>query len=95
VRMHADVHKDIDFGWGLVARIYHGGSLDFEQTDAGPRWVFSRLDEQFNVRAFLFRTVRVNTHIQSSGYKPVEPMRFQDAIRLLLDETIPAQCPCH
>jgi hypothetical protein len=95
VRMHADVNRDINFGWGLLARIYKGGSLDFEQVDTGPRWIFTRLDEHFDFRALLIKTVRVNTHIVSTNYSQIQPMRFQDAIHILLAEPIPAQCPCY
>jgi hypothetical protein len=94
VRMHADVTRDISFGWGLLGRLYQGGRLDLDQTDAGPRWMFQRLNEQVNARVVV---VKINTDVQlqESGYSPVAPMPFQDAIHLLLSTPLPTHCPCN
>ncbi|HXB62873.1 MAG TPA: hypothetical protein VNU94_08510 [Acidobacteriaceae bacterium] len=94
VRMHADVISDVSFGWGLVGRLYRGGKLDLDQTDAGPRWMFQRLNEQVSARVVI---VKVNTNVQleENGYSTVPAMGFQDAIRILLNTPLPAQCPCN
>jgi hypothetical protein len=94
VRMHADVTSEISFGWGLLGRLYRGGKLDLDQVDAGPRWMFQRLNEQISARVVV---VKVNTDVQleESDYSPVSTMNFQDAIHLLLSTPLPAQCPCH
>lgn len=95
VRMHASIISDTNIGWGILARIYKGGSLDLEQTDAGPRWMFSHLDEHITVRALLVKTLNVNLKLQSAEYHPIEPMNFQDAIHILLNTPLPTQCPCY
>ncbi|HEY0309044.1 MAG TPA: hypothetical protein VGB94_12855 [Acidobacteriaceae bacterium] len=97
VRMHATIIKDTNIGWGILARIYKGGVLDLEQTDTGHnhRWVFSRLDEHITVRALLVKTINVNVKLQSSGYQPIQSLRFQDAIHILLDTPLPTHCPCN
>jgi len=94
VRMHADVTTEISFGWGLLARIYRGGSFQLDQTDAGPRWMFQKLDEHISVRALLVRTINVNVKLQESGYSAISPMPFQDAIHILLNTPLPTHCPC-
>ena len=94
LRMHADISGDLNFGWGILAHIYRGGSVDLDQVDAGPRWLFSRLDEHVTMRALLVKTVRLNI-LQSTGtYSAVPPMSFQDAIRALLSTPLPTHCPC-
>ena len=95
VRMHAVFINDVNMGWGLLAKIYRGGSLDLEQTDAGPRWMFSHLDEHINVRALLVKNLSVNLKLQSGEYHPIEPMSFQDAIHVLLNAPLPTHCPCN
>lgn len=94
VRMHADVTSDINFGWGLVGRLYSGGKFDLDQTNAGPRWMFQRLNEQISARVVV---VKVNTDVQleEGNYSIVPAMGFQDAIRALLSTPLPTQCPCH
>jgi hypothetical protein len=95
VRMHADVTTDISFGWGLLARIYRGGTLDLDQTDAGPRWMFQRLDEHLSVRALVVKSISVNVELQERGYSPIAAMGYQDAIRALLSTPVPTHCPCN
>jgi hypothetical protein len=95
VRMHASITGDTNIGWGILARIYKGGSLDLEQADGGTRWMFSRLDEHITVRALLVKTININVKLQSRGYHSVENMRFQEAIHLLLNTPLPPQCPCY
>jgi len=95
VRMHADVTSDISFGWGLLARIYRGGSLQLDQTDAGPRWMFQHLDERLTVRALLVKTINVNVSLQEGNYSTIPAMNFQDAIHTLLSTPLPTHCPCN
>jgi len=94
VRMHADVTTEISFGWGLLARIYRGGTFQLDQTDAGPRWMFQKLDEHISVRALLVKTINVNVKLQEGGYSTVPAMSFQDAIHTLLNTPLPTHCPC-
>jgi hypothetical protein len=95
VRMHADITNDVSFGWGLLARIYHGGSLQLDQTDAGPRWMFQHLDEHLSVRALMVKTINVNVKLQEGNYSPITAMSYQDAIRTLLSTPAPTHCPCN
>ena len=95
VRMHADVTTEISFGWGLLARIYRGGTLDLDQTDAGPRWMYQRLDEHLSVRALVVKSISVNVKLQEGDYSPVAAMGYQDAIRALLSTPAPTRCPCN
>jgi hypothetical protein len=95
VRMHADVTSNVSFGWGLLARIYKGGTLDLDQTDAGARWMFQRAEEHLTVRALLVKTLNVNVTLQEDHYTTINPMNFQDAARVLLATPLPTHCPCN
>jgi len=94
VRMHADVIKDISFGWGLLGRLYQGGKLDLDQTNAGPRWMFQRLNEQVDARVIVIK-INTDVQLQEGDYSPVAAMSFQDAIHTLLSTPLPTHCPCN
>jgi hypothetical protein len=95
VRMHADISGDLNFGWGILAHISRGGSLDLDQVDAGPRWIYSRLDEHITMRALIFKSIRINILMATGAYSTIPPMSFQDAARALLNTPLPAHCPCY
>lgn len=92
-RMQADVLRSVNFGWGVVARIYPGGHIEFEQTLVdGKRWAYSRLDENITVREVMLRTVNDKTKMSAWDFHLLPaPISFQDAVRTLLAQQIPLQ----
>ena len=92
VRMEGTVSHPVNFGWGVLAHIYPGGKLVLNQTDTGGnRWIFTDFSMQLTVRALMVKTLKVNSHIQGSDFRPISSMSYQDAIRLLLANPLPAQ----
>lgn len=92
-RIQAHVLRPVNVGWGVVARIYPGGHIEFEQTCVdGTRWVFSHLDEDLTLREVVLRTVNEKTKMSAWNFQllPV-PMSVQDAVRTLLGEPTPLQ----
>lgn len=90
-RGEAHVVRPVNFGWGVVGRIFPGGTIEFEQADAGDgRWVYSHLNERLTVRELMVKTVPVNMEMSSSGFQVLPNLvSYQDAIRMLLAEKIP------
>jgi hypothetical protein len=80
----------VNFGFGVVARIYPGGSIVFEQTNVGGgHWVFSHLDEHLVVRALMVKTLPENSKITATDFTLMPAaMPYQDAIRMLLAQPI-------
>jgi hypothetical protein len=90
VRMEGTVFRGINFGWGMLAHIYPGGKLMVEQADSGEgRWVFTNFTEQLTVRALMVKTVNIKTNVETSDFKPINEMSYQDAIRVLLNTPLP------
>jgi len=91
-RGEARVRQPLDMGWGMVARVYPGGTVEFEQADAGNgRWVYSHLVEHLTVREVLVRTAAQNAVVTSSDFRLLPaPISFQDAVHLLLAIPSPA-----
>ena len=90
-RAEAHVLRPVNFGWGVVGRIFPGGTIEFEQADAGDnRWVYSHLHEHLTVRELMVRTVPVNTEMSAWNLRVLPNVAsYQDAIHMLLAEQIP------
>ena len=55
VRMEGNIFQGINFGPGMLAHIYPGGTLTIEQVEAGNgRWIFSKFVERITVRALIW-----------------------------------------
>ena len=85
-RIEGRVLRPVNFGYGIVARIYPGGTLEFEQTRApGDHWLYSHVDEHLTVRALMVKTVPQNVQMTTSKIEILPTLLgYQDAIRQLL-----------
>jgi len=91
-RVDGRIVKPVNFGWGgVLARIYPGGTVNFEQTEAGNgRWIYSRLDEHVTVREILIHTVNENNRMTASDIRLLpQPVSYREAIALLLAIPLP------
>ncbi|HTV08415.1 MAG TPA: hypothetical protein VMD97_05160 [Candidatus Aquilonibacter sp.] len=85
-RIEGHVLHAVNFGWGFVARIYPGGTIELEQTLVdGKRWAYSRLDEDLTIREVMLHTVSDRTKMTAWDFHLLpQPMSFQDAVHALL-----------
>ncbi|MEO6923084.1 MAG: hypothetical protein ABI142_04610 [Bryocella sp.] len=85
-RIEGSFHKAVNFGYGVVAHIYPGGTLALEQIDIGNgHWAFSHLDEHLLVRAFMVKMIPEDVTMTATDFHPLPgPIDFQDAVRQLL-----------
>lgn len=90
VRMEGNIFRSVNFGWGMLAHIYPGGQLVFEQADVGgDRWIFTHFTERISVRALMVKTLNIQSDIDAWAFQPVPAMSYQDAIRDLLNTPSP------
>jgi hypothetical protein len=92
-RIEGDILRPVNFGWGVVARVYPGGHIEFEQTLVeGKRWAFSHLDINVTVREIMLRTVndKIKMSVWNLQLLP-SPVSYQDAVHALLARQIPLQ----
>jgi hypothetical protein len=85
-RAEGRVIHPVNFAFGIVARIYPGGTVEFEQTDAGAgHWVYSHVTEHLTVREMMIKTVPEDAEFDASDLRLLPaPVDWQQAIRLLL-----------
>ena len=86
VRMEGHIFKPVNFGWGMLAHIYPGGSVSLEQTNAGSnRWIYTHFVQDVNVRALMLKTLKIDAKIDASDFQVLPaPLTYQEAVRLLL-----------
>lgn len=93
-RIQGRILHAVDFGWGgFLARINEGGTIEFEQSEAGDqRWVYSHLSEHLTLREIMVHTVRENTVMDASNVQRLPgPISYRDAINALLAMQIPTR----
>jgi hypothetical protein len=92
-RIEGEVLRPVNFGWGLVARVYPGGHVEFQQTFVeGKRWIYSHLDVNITVREVMLHTVNDKTKMSTWNYQFLRaPISYQDAVHELLAQQIQLQ----
>ncbi|WP_146072001.1 hypothetical protein [Bryocella elongata] len=92
VRVEARVLKPVSFGWGIVGKIYPGGTLALEQANpAGERWVYSNLDMHLNMRVVV-KSLAMNDRMVASDFEALPgPVSMQDAVQMLLAMHVPTR----
>ena len=92
VRMEGTIFKSINFGWGMLAHIYPGGELSYEQAEASNnRWAYTHFVERIRVRALMVKSLDIRTDVDASDFKNVPSMSYQEAVHLLLDTPLPSK----
>lgn len=91
-RGEARVSQPVDFGWGMLARIYAGGTVEFEQAPTGDgHWVYSRVEEHLRIREIMVKVLAENSTMTTSNVQVLPAtLSWQDAIHKLLDTPLPA-----
>jgi hypothetical protein len=91
VRIEGEIFQSINWGFGMLAHIYPGGTVDLEQTAAsGARWNMTQFHEQVTVKALMVKTLKVHSEGQTSGFQALPgPMSYTDAIQQLLNTPLP------
>lgn len=93
LHMEGTIFQGVNFGWGMLAHIYPGGTLALTQRNvAGDRWIFSSFVERVKVRALMVKSINVDAEIESSNIQVLPgPISYQEAVRLLLAAPSPAR----
>lgn len=83
----------VNFGWGVLARIYPGGTIEFEQTEVVPNhWVYSHVKEHLTIREMLFKTATEDADITAYDFRPLpQPVDVRQAVRELLAMQVPVR----
>jgi len=85
VRLEAKLIRDVDFGWGILGRLYRGGSFEIEQRDiGGGRWDVVRTVLNFDGKELMFKGIHIHETETLSDFRRVpEKLTLADGIRML------------
>jgi hypothetical protein len=85
VRFDAHLISDVEFGWGVLGRLYKGGSIVVEQQDVGHNhWEQSLLKLNLKGKEMMFKDLDESTTEEETHYEQVpNTWTFQDAIHAL------------
>ncbi len=87
VRFQAHLISDVDFGWGVVGRLFQGGTILVEQRDVGEHhWETAHMQLHLQGKILMVKSLVIDTTEDSSDFQPVPDAGYQAAIALL--ETI-------
>lgn len=85
VRLNAHLITDVDFGWGLIGRLYKGGTIFLEQTNiGGGDWELSRMQLNLTGKALMFKSLSFRLTEEMSRFSRVPPhLDYRKAIQML------------
>ena len=71
-KIDGTLFKDVDFGWGILGRLYQGGKFIIEQKDVGGgHWEMVRQTLQFNGRILLVKPLTISSTETTYDFRPV------------------------
>jgi hypothetical protein len=70
--MNGTLMQNVDFGWGVLGKLYKGGTFKVQQTELAPNdWEVTTLDVHIHGRALFFHTISENQTEVQSEFQPV------------------------
>jgi hypothetical protein len=88
-----DVHliADVNFGWGILGKLYKGGSILVEQKDVGnDHWEQFHFKLNLQGKALLLKSINLDTTEDETDFEPVPAnWGYQDAVKMLLEMKLP------
>jgi len=93
VRLDAHLIADVNFGWGILGKLYKGGSILVEQADVGEHhWETTHMKLSLTGKALMIKPLSFQTTEDASHFEPVPPdMGYQKAIEMLLSNNTSPQ----
>jgi hypothetical protein len=90
-RIDAHLINDVDFGWGIIGRLYRGGSILVEQKDVGEHhWEQTHMVLNLTGKVMMLKSIAFQITENTSHFRPVErDLTYQRAVHLLLQAHAP------
>ena len=84
VRLDAHMIDDVNFGWGMVGRLFKGGTILVEQRDVGNHhWESTHTRLNLTGKILMVKELRINSQDDLSDFHPVPDAGYRAAIALL------------
>jgi hypothetical protein len=84
VKIDGTLFKDVNFGWGILGRLYKGGRFVVEEAEITPtHWDTTRMYLHFDGKVLMFKPLHIDENESYWDYQPVPPMSAQQALQFL------------
>ena len=84
VRIDGTLFKDVNFGWGILGKLYSGGRFLIEQQEITPtHWEATRSVLHFDGKALFIKPIHVDEDEFAWDFKQVPPMSVAQAVHYL------------
>jgi len=71
-KIDGTLFKDVEFGWGILGRLYKGGKFYIEQRDVGNgRWEMVRETLDFNGKILMIKPLTIYSTETATDFRPV------------------------
>jgi len=89
VKLDAHLIADVNFGWGILGKLFKGGTIVVEQKDVGTgHWETTHMALHLQGKILMIKSLDIQTIEDASNFEPVRPqMGYQDAVRMLLNKS--------
>jgi hypothetical protein len=95
VRVDATLTRDVNFGWGILGRLYRGGHFLLEQRDVGAgRWAITTLRLDFKGRVLLLKSITIDSLSRAADFSRMpDDLTLEQGLARLLAEgrTMPSR----
>jgi hypothetical protein len=79
--MQATLFKDVNFGWGILGKLYKGGDFLIEQTEFAPGyWDVTHMKLHFTGKVLFLKSLNIQEDESTSNYREVAPMTVAQAL---------------
>jgi hypothetical protein len=83
-KIDGTLFKDVNFGWGILGRLYKGGRFFVEQAEVTPsHWDTTKMILHFDGKALFFKSIHIDENETSWDFQPVPPMSVEQALDFL------------
>lgn len=84
VKIDGTLFKDVNFGWGILGKLYKGGRFFIEQAEVTPtHWEATRTVLHFDGKALMFKSIHIDESESAWDFHPVPPMSVAQAMDFL------------
>ncbi|MFZ0707684.1 MAG: hypothetical protein WAM71_18935 [Candidatus Korobacteraceae bacterium] len=70
--INGELFKDVDFGWGILGRLFKGGKFIIHQAEVGQgKWEETQERLQFNGKILMVKSLTIDSNETMSDFRPV------------------------
>jgi hypothetical protein len=79
-KIDGTLFKDVNFGWGILGKLYKGGRFVVEQAEVTPaHWETTRMVLHFDGKVLMLKPLHIDDNETFWDFQPVPPMSVEQA----------------